>query len=318
MKIGKFFHRYSLLYELKLILFAQTNIRQLCKQVSWFLYGLFLKTVQVTTPQGKFCLSTKDASIGRELWCYGSFEVDIMERAAKLIRSNSLGRQPRTMGTILDIGANIGVTSISMINSGFASRAIAVEPEPRNFELLTKNVELNGLESKVLCRNCALSDRKGQINLELSVINWGDHRVRSAQVYSLSGAFDELNRKVISVPALTLDDLVSEIGDECVGSIGLAWIDVQGYEGRVIKGGSKIFYLGIPTVIELWPYGIMRSGLTMDNFFNIIKLFWTHFYDLQGQWSIRREISVLNEWWENKMEPGVYANYLLVNSAKKI
>ncbi len=43
-------------------------------------------------------------------------------------------------GVLLDIGANIGIISIGMLTQGEMDRAIAIEPDPFNVELLRRNI----------------------------------------------------------------------------------------------------------------------------------------------------------------------------------
>ena len=37
-------------------------------------------------------------------------------------------------------------------------------------------------------------------------------------------------------------------------------MDVQGYEGIVLQGGSKIIEKKIPIILEVWPYGLSRAN----------------------------------------------------------
>ena len=77
----------------------------------------------------------------------------------------------------LDIGANIGYFTLLAASAvGPEGRVIAVEPEPKNYRVLTKNLALNGIKN-ALPRNVALGSSCGSAALYLNEQNWGDHRL---------------------------------------------------------------------------------------------------------------------------------------------
>lgn len=68
---------------------------------------------------------------------------------------------------VIDIGANIGDTALSFVNKG-ARTVIAIEAYPFTFELLKANIEMNGLQGKVIPFNAVVSDKLGFIRLNCS------------------------------------------------------------------------------------------------------------------------------------------------------
>jgi FkbM family methyltransferase len=62
--------------------------------------------------------------------------------------------------TILDIGANIGDSSIYFALKG-AKKVIAIEPFPANYELAKKNIELNNLEQIINVDLASCSNKSG-------------------------------------------------------------------------------------------------------------------------------------------------------------
>ena len=62
-------------------------------------------------------------------------------------------------GTFLDIGANIGTTSIQAAEFSNVSAVISFEPSSDNYALLMANVYLNKLEKKLLHLNVPLAKR---------------------------------------------------------------------------------------------------------------------------------------------------------------
>ena len=88
------------------------------RQALWNMNRRLRKSVTVSVQQGIFSLplAGKDP-IGRSLYVNGEFEQDLMSRALTFLRET--GRIPeKGKGTLLDIGANTGITSISLLNSG--------------------------------------------------------------------------------------------------------------------------------------------------------------------------------------------------------
>ncbi len=179
----------------------------------------------------------------------------------------------------MDIGANNGVISIGALHTGELARAVAIEPDPFNFSMLRRNVDQNGLSSRVICLPVAASDQKGELVFELSPTNFGDHRVRKNTKESLAAPerWGELTRRVITVPADRLDGLLADLPEAFVETIAVIWVDVQGHEGYVFRGAKNILARGIPVVSEIWPYGIARSGLGPEQFCAMAESFWSSY-----------------------------------------
>ena len=77
-------------------------------------------------------------------------------------------REAISNGTMLDIGANIGLTSVTRAVLGDADVVYAAEPAPDNFACLVRTVVENGLRGIVLPDRVAISDHDGTARLRLS------------------------------------------------------------------------------------------------------------------------------------------------------
>jgi FkbM family methyltransferase len=203
------------------------------------------------TRNGTFVLNTADKYISRYTFLHReAFEYDKFEKAVRLVRDHC-GIQ--AFDTLVDVGANIGSISIPAVESGTAKRAIAFEPEPGNFRRLVSSIELNGLSSMIDAVELAIGDiDRRRIRLELSDVNFGDHRV---QLGRREGIFGETSRKAVRVQQRTID---SVLADENLGTF-LMWIDTQGYEGHVLAGAEQVLRGRPPLAIEFWPYGLSRA-----------------------------------------------------------
>ncbi|MCW2606214.1 MAG: FkbM family methyltransferase [Frankiales bacterium] len=196
---------------------------------------------------------TDDSVIGRELSEGGSFDAAQTERALNVVR-----RLGRTGTTFVDVGANIGTSTVAALwDHGFA-QALCMEPDVTNVRLLRCNLALNGLEGRAVVRQVALSAQAGELLLEQAPDNRGDHRLRLPGPVE-DGLYGEAARPVEPVAVVTLDDALHEAGLQ-TDDVGVVWVDNQGHEAHVLRGGAATIAAGVPFVVELWPYGLRRAG----------------------------------------------------------
>src|SRR5215216_2694582 len=236
----------------------------------------------ISTKQGVFTILPTDEVISRSLYCRREYELDFTSTAMAFLRS--IRKCPsKGEGTIVDVGANNGVISIGMIYTGELEKAIAIEPEPGNFSLLEQNVNQNGFKDRFICLPYAASNRKGDVLVELSPNNFGDHRVRVDSHPSNSpDLFKESERQVIIVQSDQLDKLLADVPKKFTRDIAVIWVDVQGYEGYVFMGAKKLLLKGIPVITEIWPYAIRKAGMTQEQYCLIAKSIWKNYWVMQN------------------------------------
>jgi FkbM family methyltransferase len=152
---------------------------------------------------------------------------------------------------VFDVGANIGYYTLLAARAVGPSGAVyAFEPEPRNFELLARNVAGNGF-TNVRLFNAAVSSRPGPVRLHLDDANFGAHAFEAASVRTSSG-------RSVDVDAVTLDGFAGEASGFSAGV--LVKIDVQGAEALVVAGGRGLLALpGVAVFLELWPVALERA-----------------------------------------------------------
>jgi FkbM family methyltransferase len=164
-------------------------------------------------------------------------------------------------GTYLDIGANIGLTTIPIARDKNVA-CYAFEPEPGNFFALTQNVRKNCPSENVRLFDLALFDRAGELEFELAESgNPGDHRVRIGGANGALEAKRESRRDVIKVRSVCLDDLLAT---EQLRKPICAKIDIQGAEANLYRGGRRILSACEVLITEFWPYGLKRLGEDPD------------------------------------------------------
>jgi FkbM family methyltransferase len=152
--------------------------------------------------------------------------------------------------TFVDAGANVGYyTVIGSRLVGEKGKVYAFEPDPTNFALLQKIVQLNGLTNVVLEQK-ALSNRKGRLKLFIAEQNKGDHRI-----YQPDGE----SRPSLEVEAIRLDEYFK---DHTRG-IDVLKTDTQGAEGVILEGMTGLLEgrTDGPTIfMEYWPHGLAGMG----------------------------------------------------------
>jgi len=153
----------------------------------------------------------------------------------------------RLQRMLRNIGAHIG--KYSVILSEYADKVIAFEPDPHNYVILKKNIEMNGL-SNVIALNIAAFDCDTYIEFAtLSPIGRTAHS-HINQIASHESVSDVTkNSRVIKVRAMTLDSVVDEL-DIDHNSYFVLKIDVEGAEIEVLRGVVHTLNKTITLVIE--------------------------------------------------------------------
>lgn len=214
---------------------------------------------------GQMLVDTTDEEIGRVVYIRGDYEREYMGTAIDLLRRET-GFDPAGR-TMIDVGANIGTTTIdALLHFGFA-KTISFEPDARNVRLLRMNLLLNDLQERSTVHAAAVSDRDGELHLQQQDGNFGDSRV---SIDATGGQ---------AVPCVRLDTLVAD-GSLDLDSLGLVWMDAQGHDPRVLAGASTITGAGIPIVVEYWPDGL-GTGEERDLLEEIVRSRYTRFVDLR-------------------------------------
>ncbi|MDR5008317.1 FkbM family methyltransferase [Agrobacterium fabacearum] len=205
------------------------------------------------TATGAFVTYAADKVIGHSIRNAGGFEEQAINGAIQIAE---ICGATVTRDVFVDVGANIGTHSIFAVTSGF-KKAICVEADRNNFRLLRVNQILHDVDSFCVNHLVAASQVDGEIEIQISPYNFGDHRVgHKNQAQSVHG---EETWETHVIPTKPLDEIVRSSGVE-FSDLGLVWIDTQGHEGQVLSGANLVLHTGAPIVTEFWPYGLERSG----------------------------------------------------------
>lgn len=151
--------------------------------------------------------------------------------------------EPSEGSLIFDIGANIGLFSIKMATRKRTATVIAVEPDPENFQMLKKNLELNGIKS-VIPLNMALSDRGGKLEFFVSATNKA-----ASSIYR----HDE-HMSGVEVEANTFDCLLGKLEIAQLNREMFVKMDVEGAELRILNGAKSLAAAAdVKVVMETHP-----------------------------------------------------------------
>ncbi|WXG45374.1 MAG: FkbM family methyltransferase [Candidatus Atabeyarchaeum deiterrae] len=157
------------------------------------------------------------------------------------LRSRILGYRVPTLGhnyeehfhveknsVVLDVGANIGLFTLSVAKR--AGLVVAIEPEPKNLSALHHN--LRNLTNVVIMERAAW-DRKGVLPLFLGLGSEGHSLIHDIEVNGkLTTQTDHLQ-----IEADTLDSMVlHELG---ILNIGFMKMDIEGAEIEALEGATE-------------------------------------------------------------------------------
>ncbi len=178
-----------------------------------------------------------DDGLSKELILYGKREVLTVDY---LLSSNTI----QTGDTVLDIGGNIGYYALPESKLvGDTGVVYAVEPVKSNYELLQKNVELNGMNN-VKTFQMAMGDAEREIPIY----------IRSKKnLSSLTELPSDARGGVVGVekvPMTTVDVFVEKIIGKAPSFLRM---DVEGFEISILEGMQKTLSGNTTLLIEFHP-----------------------------------------------------------------
>lgn len=166
------------------------------------------------------------------------------------------GRLPQC-DTILDIGANIGTTTIPFLLKS-ACRVVSVEPVPANLALLKQNLAQNNLLDRVTIIERAITDRAETVKMVVTPVAFGGSEIDRGATHRPEAIFQQPT-ETISVTTTRLDDLIGSLAI-APARVAFVWCDVQGSEGAVVRTGAPLWAAGVPLWAEIAPPLLERQG----------------------------------------------------------
>jgi FkbM family methyltransferase len=123
---------------------------------------------------------------------------------------------------IIDAGSNIGMTALYFSALYPRARIYCLEPDPHNFQLLQRNLDLHKVAGRAILIEAALYDRDGRIGL--SNAQWA---------YNSSVCEGGADQKTVA--AISMDSLLDQFH---LDRIDLLKIDIEGSEDKVFANAT--------------------------------------------------------------------------------
>lgn len=237
-------------------LFANTPVQRLSLTsrvyAKVFRFGSAGDEVTTTFRGVRLTSPTRDITIAPGLvgGFYEKIELDVFERLAAISE------------TTVDIGANIGLYCCIAARLAPANcEIVAFEPVAENLSYLRRNLQDNGQTARVTIEERAVGPTTGHTRIHLDGGSIGTHSPSASNARNSTAS--------ITVPMVSLDDYVQRrLGDR---PVDLLKVDVEGYEGAVLRGAYKTLREGKPTLfIEFVPAHLLNCGHGPGEFLEII------------------------------------------------
>lgn len=181
-----------------------------------------------------------------------------------------------TGGVALDVGANVGLMTLVMAKAtGTGGRVIAVEPNPRVFERLSQNLQLNRVE-RITLYPCALGAGPGKATLHCPVANSVNQGCATFASKTQAPLSEDLE-----VSVQTLDQIVKQ---EQLLRLDLVKIDTEGWDFFVLKGGARTIESFRPVILfEFMKPGWTEAGVRLEEAAEWLRCLHYRLWAIQGR-----------------------------------
>jgi FkbM family methyltransferase len=170
---------------------------------------------------------------------------------ASIFAKNIYDQLPIRGKTVIDVGANIGDSSIYFALKG-AKRVIGIEPFPKNYEIARRNVEVNRLSDKITLLFAGCSGRGGNASV--------DPYYESCANSQLSGS----STSGIKIRLLSLEDILTE-NNLWEGDDMILKIDCEGCEYDLVLSSSAAVLRRFTFILIEYHYGYRNIQAKLTN-----------------------------------------------------
>jgi FkbM family methyltransferase len=208
-------------------------------------------TVLINNVQGnKMYVNTEDKSMVPQLLLDRVWEKYKTELFKKIITKGMV---------VVDVGAGIGY--YSLIAAKLVGRngiVYAFEPEPNSYELLCKNIEVNGYTNVIPIQK-AVSDKKGKAKLYFEKERIVNPSFCKENVLAASKHKVLEKGRFVEIDTIKLDEFFEKTVRN--NKVDVIKVDTEGAEGLVVDGGEEILKSNnLKMFIEFWPDGLAKLG----------------------------------------------------------
>jgi len=195
---------------------------------------------------------------------YGTYEHDTVQVFQELVQPGM---------TVVDVGAHVGFyTLLAARLVGTNGRVYAFEPNPEVYNILVRNIQINGYREIVRAVPKGVSNEKRTVSLYVS-----RERSDEASFYSQ----ESVDNACIEVETVRLDEFFA---DEGWPKVDLVKIDVEGAEVEVLEGMRELTSRNkdLKVIVEFNPKNQMRAcGSHTKLFETLVALGFKRFYAIR-------------------------------------
>jgi FkbM family methyltransferase len=176
----------------------------------------------------------------------GAFEPEVVTRLVQLARPGT---------SVFDIGANIGLMAVPVLQSCATCSVVSFEPSPNSLPYLMQTLSHSPFSSRWRVIDKALSHEEGELEFV-----YGEPKDALFEGFKSEDRIANALRKKVRVS--TLDREWHDLGEPLVSVIK---IDVEGAEGCVLEGSRQIVRRCRPHLIVEWYEAYLKSFNTPND-----------------------------------------------------
>lgn len=237
-------------------------LKQLMKRalvrIARYVNGEHTVALIAQSSNGLFAVDIEDFAVGRQLRTRGTYALTEVDQLKPHLSQTS---------RLLVVGAHIGSLAVPL--SKLCREVVAIEANPKTFELLQHNIALNRV-TNCCALNIAASDREEVIPFLLSRTNsGGSKRLPKTK----AGMYYEDKPQEVSVQAYSLDAYLDDLHFDVIV------MDIEGSEYFALRGMQKILAKASVLVVEFLPHHLQNvSGVSVEDFMSTIEGHFTSVY----------------------------------------
>ncbi len=202
----------------------------------------------------KIFVDTRDVSLTPHILVDGYWEMWITNVLLNVLKEGM---------TVVEVGANVGYYTLLVASKiGKHGKCFAFEANPEIFELLFRNVEVNGFLDRVILVNKAVANRTGWLKFHKYHRHMGSSSITLPDRRTLENILDDI--EMIDVEVVSLDDYFS--GKSV--TIDILKMDAEGSEPLILKGARELLRCNSNLIIIMeWAPSLMRAVGEEPNLF---------------------------------------------------
>lgn len=249
------------------------------------------------TKLARLVVSVYDNDANADMYKNGEFKL------LNLISSLSVREESSENCVFVDVGANVGDWSAALIECGYKGRLVAIDPLPRNLEIVRTRLTALDYNNFDLCEY-AVSDKSEKAKF-FSNKDQSNSGTDSLFDMKKIGYTDEVD--CIDVQTTTLDELISKMD---ISKINFLKIDIEGNELSALRGAQSLLSSGSINFIQIeFGHAARAAGVYLHDIVNFINEYDYNIFVIKPAGLLPLDFSPFTE---NRYS---YINFLMVKNS---